>query len=726
MGYLKEFQAQIANRDFAKFMQLWEEYCTCDTADVEELTTLLSSIKASEFAKPFGPHVEHILNMWRTILSEEDRYVVLRLLIDLQTSNSQTLAELSLDALKTRYSESKEFQNWLRLVGLRTRENFQFALSNFDLLSHIRKGNFVFHTSGWGAGEIVDYSTVREQLAVEFENVSGVKHITFSNAFKTLLPLDSEHFLARRFSDPDRFEKEAKENPVEVIKILLRDLGPKTASEIKDELCELVIPEKDWQKWWQNARAKLKKATEIESPEQTKDPFILRKVAVSHEAQFLELLKKKCPLKDSLLACYNFIRDHATKAKLPEVKKAISEHLEECLQSRDLDAANKLQIYFCLDAISGTKHEKEIGAILQSVHPLDSLIESIEIIAFKKQALIAIKGYRSDWSKVYLHLLHSVSQGVLRDFLFKELLQSGHKELLQNGLQALSMEPWKEPEFFLWFFSKLMNEEDKAEDKAIPFADKAGRCHFAESFLILLNRIENGSTHKDTVKKMHLLLLNKRYALVRQLFEGSSMEFVKEFLLLASKCHTLTDHDLKILRSLAEVVHPSLGGAQKQKKVSKIDPHTIWTTEKGYLKTQERIKQIGTTEIVENAREIEAARALGDLRENSEYKYALEKRSRLQGELKTLSEQLSRARVITPNDVLPGEVCTGAIIELRDSKGTPSTITILGPWEVNPEENILSFQSKFAQAMAGLKSGDQFQFKEETYKILNIKTIFDK
>ncbi len=43
----------------------------------------------------------------------------------------------------------------------------------------------------------------------------------------------------------------------------------------------------------------------------------------------------------------------------------------------------------------------------------------------------------------------------------------------------------------------------------------------------------------------------------------------------------------------------------------------------GYQKIKERVQHIGTVETVENAREIEAARALGDLRENSEYSLPL-------------------------------------------------------------------------------------------------------
>lgn len=140
---------------------------------------------------------------------------------------------------------------------------------------------------------------------------------------------------------------------------------------------------------------------------------------------------------------------------------------------------------------------------------------------------------------------------------------------------------------------------------------------------------------------------------------------------------------------------------------------------------KKKVKQLATTEIVANAREIEAARALGDLRENSEYKFALEKRSRLQGELKTLSEELSRARIITKADVSNNEVSIGSIVKLVDGNRAELNYTILGPWDADPTQNILSLQSKLVQAMLGCKKEDKFKFRGEEYQIIELGTIFD-
>src|SRR5262245_2764902 len=98
---------------------LWEEYCTCDSVDLEELTGILKSVKGSEFAKVFGQYVEALLPLWGTVTGDES-YAILSMIVDLQTTNSPRLANLAIEALKKRYGEDKDFQDKLRIVGLRT------------------------------------------------------------------------------------------------------------------------------------------------------------------------------------------------------------------------------------------------------------------------------------------------------------------------------------------------------------------------------------------------------------------------------------------------------------------------------------------------------------------------------------------------------------------------------------------------------------------------------
>ena len=422
-----------------------------------------------------------------------------------------------------------------------------------------------------------------------------------------------------------------------------------------------------------------------------------------------------------ILACYNFVRDHTAKLKDPQIKESLEKILRDLLTRPDLRKAQELEVMMSLETIDGMPVGSSVRQI-QELPEVESTIDEIQILSFKKQALVAVRQHRKDWPQIFLAMLAHIQQSPLREYMIKELYESEHKKLFTDFIEKLVHKPSLQPDFFVWYLQLVLGKVKEG----YPYSDKEGQRILFESLLILLNQIENQTGYKELVKKIYLLFVDQRFALVRYIFEGASLEYIKEFLLLASKCHTFTDHDSKILRSLAGVVQPSLATVQVHTGGGHVDSQTIWTTEAGYLQVQERIKILGTTEIVENAREIEAARALGDLRENSEYKFALEKRSRLQEELKRLSDQLHHARIITLEDIDPEHVGIGSSVLVEDSKGNQVTYQVLGPWDTDPDNHILSFQSKFVQTMVGKKVGESFTFRDETYRIVHLQNYLEK
>lgn len=715
MGYLKEFQKEIANRDFAKFMILWEEYCTSDSAPASEMIELLQIVKASDFVRPMGGVVETLVPLVHTLTSEDEIYSVLRPLYDIQTANSPQLADLALLHIERLYSKHPQYNEILRLSTIRNKENFQGVLSAVDLLAHLKVGNFVFHQGGWGAGEIMELSFLRETAVFEFENASGQKTMTLTNAMRSMNPLEKTHFLARRFGDPDKLEKEAKADPAGIVKKLLSDTGPKTASEIKDALSELVIPEADWTKWWQQARSKLKKDLSVETPTQLKEPFYLRETTLSHEQEFLSLIKKKKGVKEILSASHSFSKEHPQELKNPQVKEAFLTSLKSLEANGGLIPSQELEIQLMRATLYPELKQGNPEEILAKSTDLIELIEGIEILQYKKQALMLIRRNREDWAEIFLSILSVTNAALIREYLIKEL--ASRNDLLEPVVEELITKPTKNPDLFFWLFNRAIIQ--RKDD--VP--SQASKEKWWEGLLVLLSRIENISSLSDLTKKIYVLLTGNRYKEARDLFKEASIEFTKEFLLLLSKCHTFAAHELKSLKALAAVKYPSLAtdlsGEESQ------ESNIIWTTESAYLKVQDKIRHIGTIETVDNAKEIEAARALGDLRENSEYKFAKERRSRLQGEMKHLSDMMGRARIITPQDVSNEEIGPGSVVDVIDVKGNVIQYQIMGPWDADPEKFVLSMQSKLAQTMLGMRVGDTFQFKDEKFKIQSLKTIFD-
>jgi transcription elongation factor GreA-like protein len=197
-----------------------------------EMKQVLVAIKQSQMAESFGRHVDRVSRCERSPSSAADGVVVV---IDLQTTNTPALGELAFDYLKNKYGHDKHFNDMIRLIGLRNRERFQGAISAYELLVHMAKGNYVFHSSGWGIGEILDVSLLREQLSVEFDYVPGRKDLSFETAFKTLIPVPEDHFLAMRLGQI--FLSRSQEN-LELCACY--DLNPKQARRSKMSI-RLVI-----------------------------------------------------------------------------------------------------------------------------------------------------------------------------------------------------------------------------------------------------------------------------------------------------------------------------------------------------------------------------------------------------------------------------------------------------------------------------------------------------
>ncbi|MGH2612867.1 MAG: GreA/GreB family elongation factor, partial [Rhabdochlamydiaceae bacterium] len=387
--------------------------------------------------------------------------------------------------------------------------------------------------------------------------------------------------------------------------------------------------------------------------------------------------------------------------------------------SPSLTEAQQLQLDFFMEDFSSGKSPNHSTNLIKEAKSVEALVQSIETLAFKKRALMVARKVRSDWKELFLNLLFTIDQNSIRDYLFSELDHPETRKDLIVKLENLLSHPTRYPDVFVWYFQKMINHS------GIPFADQAGKNRFLDGFFVVLHHVEHMPTERELVKKMHGILTGGRYAVVRDILQGTTIEMAKEFLLLSTKCHSLSDHDIKILHSLAEVVHPSLGKMRKSQD-SQGDENIVWTTEAGFNKVKERIQEIATIETIENAKEIEVARSHGDLRENAEFKAALEKRNRLQSELKTLSDLVNRCRIITKADVSTDEIGIGCVVTCKNKSGKTLKYTLLGPWDADISLGVLAFQSKLAQEMKGLAVGDKFQFQGEEFTITEIQSYLEK
>ena len=107
------------------------------------------------------------------------------------------------------------------------------------------------------------------------------------------------------------------------------------------------------------------------------------------------------------------------------------------------------------------------------------------------------------------------------------------------------------------------------------------------------------------------------------------------------------------------------------------------------------------------SRRIEAARSLGDLKENAEYHIAKDDQAHLETKILRLRDRLRSAVVVEP-DTSTAAFTFGTTAEVRDlTTDKVHTWTIVGPTEADLSQGKLSSESPVAEALLGLSEGEE-------------------
>ena len=122
----------------------------------------------------------------------------------------------------------------------------------------------------------------------------------------------------------------------------------------------------------------------------------------------------------------------------------------------------------------------------------------------------------------------------------------------------------------------------------------------------------------------------------------------------------------------------------------------------GYAALEAELKRLKGVERHKIVKEIEIARAHGDISENAEFHAAKERQSHIEGRITQLEDRLARAQVIDPTGQNPDAVRFGATVQLTDTEsGDEVTYTIVGEDESDASNGLISVTSPIARALLG-------------------------
>ncbi|HQO66178.1 MAG TPA: transcription elongation factor GreA, partial [Spirochaetales bacterium] len=137
----------------------------------------------------------------------------------------------------------------------------------------------------------------------------------------------------------------------------------------------------------------------------------------------------------------------------------------------------------------------------------------------------------------------------------------------------------------------------------------------------------------------------------------------------------------------------------------------LMVTASKYEEKNKLLSHIMEVDVPANQKEIAFALSLGDLRENAEYKAAKEKQDELNAKVGKLKNEIERAQIFDAGSITTGKISFATEVLLHNDLDDADEIyRILGPWESDPSNHVISYLSPLGKRLLNHKVGDKLSF----------------
>ncbi len=722
--YKKALIRYINKGLFANIKEIWVKLIELSP---EDLDFFLHAQK--KIAKQISPEKAAMLLMdlyawykksekWETALN------ILKLIIEYDERNPALRKEF-LDCYTAIYSGHSMFDECVRLSNLtQTYRSLHEAIADFEKRIAFDKGNYVFHRT-WNIGRISNITN--DEVVVDFAK-SRNHHMSLKMAFDSLTTLSKDHIWVLKATWPrEKLRDKVKADPAWAIKIIIKSFDGRTdMKRIKAELVPSVLSPSEWNSWSSRAKDILKTDPMFGNAQDDISTFIVRDRPLSFEEKIYAQFKAE----KSFFARVQFLREYIEMSNDLDTDY-FEDMLSYFVSFLKLTQANEFMVgaYLLVKELSGRYPRLQQHVTMRFadlfVQIKDSIVPiylSLKDTELRNQFIQNIKTFVSNWPDIYIQLLPYARSAKMLD----ALESAGQEEKLKR-MAMYVVENYKDMrEAFIWLAKDL---KDKPWLKELGIVREKIILTLLHILDITFKEIDS---HKDTTenRKINRLVQNI-------LFKEKDLE---EFLDEAPQ--QVTERVYSMLADIKEV-DPAIKLDLKKKigerypNIKFYDGNERLTVSRGLMVTAAKYEEkkhllghIMEVDVPANQKEIAFALSLGDLRENAEYKAAKEKQDELNSKVGKLKNELDRAQIIGPESVDASGISFGTKLTLKNLvSGEEEVFTILGPWESDPENQVISYLSPLGKHLLNHKAGETLNFtineRKFSYKVLKIaKTEF--
>ncbi|MFO8063580.1 MAG: transcription elongation factor GreA [Spirochaetota bacterium] len=723
--YKKALHRYINKKNFNNIKEIWHRLIQYAPDDIEffdhaegKIAKVVSEDRAVQLLEDLYPHYKKEGNWDRAI-------DILKRVLSYDSKNPWARKEL-VECYKEKYANHSHLDEYIRISNLnQSWRNVHDAIADFEKHISFDAGNFVFHRS-WGVGIIRKIDG--DSVVVDFAKKRGHK-MSLKMAVNALDILPKDHiWVLRSIADSEKLHKKVKNNPEWALKTVIKSLGNAAdMKKIKAELVPHVLSQREWSSWSTKARQILKTNKDFGNLTDKPDHFMVREQPITFAEKMYNQFRAEKDFFGRVKALDEFLEQfdyEGRQSTESDLFREMFDYFTGFLRSQTNVNENVVASYLVVNRIVerfpylNPGIELDFNKLFEQISNLEEVFSRIDNKQLKGDFLDQVKRHITDWPEYFVRLFpYHLSRELIH-----ELEARGYGDRLRDMFLNIynNFRDMREP--FVWIVRNCVSDEWY---QALPIAHEKiliAMVHLLDTTAREIDNRRDVSVNRKLHRQIHTYLF-KSGQLAEYIDHADEDGITRIFTLV----NDVKDLDPSLV---IELKHRILDRFPGFKFYGEAETETVnrglIVTPASYDAKRKQLQHIHEVEVPENSQEIAEARSHGDLKENAEYKAAKERQDMLNNTAARLQEEIERAQIVRPKEVEGTAITFGTRVRLHNLDSDQSEeYTVLGPWESDPDQSIISYLSPLGSKLYNHKEGDELEFsindRQYRYRVDNIE-----
>ncbi len=610
------------------------------------------------------------------------------------------------------HADEKYLEHWVEASGLVGGKSVKRALRFLDVGLKLKPGAFLLHRTEDEPAELLEADPKSDTFVIRTPRRSQT--LSADQLIDAYGIISGDDFRVLQILRPDRIKELVANDPESLLMGIARGHRNRIdRDELKLLLSPKYIPLDQWTNWWNKARDAIKKSKHLRIEGRSPMMILFEPKGMTLEAETWAAFEKADSPRAWLELVEGYLRETRGKdakrdpAFLEKIQSTLVAHARRFTKHEPLNAFATSLITERLAGEGLPVHAEAHGVaieMLKAVKKPAVLVIDLPDAALWSLALPTVKqALPEKWPEVYAELMRAAPVGQL-DTLGKSLEEAGRGDLIPPRIEAALAAPADHGDLVMWvwrgpgiktpipapprleLFNRILSLVGTARQRT-------GQAERGADVNALRAKVRAGLSHRDYAGYRELL---------GQIDQSMALAFRRQIERSDGLGPVVQEEMMTILREYFPGLYAKVKLPQWEEE------GVLYVTRQGYKVRQAELDELVNVKMRENAKAIGAAAELGDLSENSEYKFALEERDLLRARVAQIQSEISIAKIMEAEDLPEDHVGIGHRVRLdpASSSGDPIELTILGPWESDLARRIFSYQTPLARRVLGKKIGD--------------------